>query len=825
VSVDRSIDVAVSTSLKDIRVNTADSYYYVSVTYDIAVENRGARVATGVVVDERFDLLGSTDDDVYSYYYINNGNYNYQSLYSETGFQLDFGDVAAGATETISLTLDLSYWVTVPVGGLEVAHRTAVTSNGFDRDISNNFDDGMVTFYDAAIEPTQTQGSADLSVALLSSTGGKFVGDDASYTLRVTNNGPDRAPAVRLNEYLSGLTSYDITVNGDQQVWSGNSSQQSVDLGDLAVGASADVTISGRTYSAGQGFSSSEVVSAVAVDPDESNNTLTQSRDVRTVAVSDADISLTGQSSNTQPAEGDTVSFQLTLTNKGPNVATSIVVKLDHSAGITLQSGSGVQGSFDPITGLWTVGNLNPDISRTFTITAKVNSLQGLFASAEVVGMSESDPDSTPDNGSSSEDDDVSLLSDYPFLLLTVPADDGRGAPVDSNIVLTFSESVQKGTGSIAIKTDDGATVAHYDVATSPNISISGNILTLDPSADLLYGTHYRVEIEAGSVRDLSGNAFAGTTSYDFTTGGVNTGLTGTAGDDRLQGTGGDDLFTPGLGNDSIDAGGGVDTVILPMFPNVFNLSENPAGHVFGTYGADTPYSLVLNNVEYARFGRPPSAGDTERFQTTLPLGELVSGAAQLQLGRLTDLYLAFFGRAPDVGGLEYWQERLLEEGRDFATISKDFAWSTEAQALFPLAASNREFVRTVYLNCFGRQPDAGGWDYWTGRLDGLGVTDLNDRGAFVGEVILGAYATTSGEEDRSLLTHRHEAAMYYVNRLSIMPVEGFDAAINTLLTRVTGDAATEDKAEDVIDHAFANPVTLTGIMTDQALLDSIWGA
>ena len=139
-------------------------------------------------------------------------------------------------------------------------------------------------------------------------------------------------------------------------------------------------------------------------------------------------------------------------------------------------------------------------------------------------------------------------------------------------------------------------------------------------------------------------------------------------------------------------------------------------------------------------------------------------------------------------------------------------------------AASNREFVQTVYLNSFGRQPDALGWDYWTDRLDGLGVTDLNDRGAFVGELILGAYAPTSGEEDRSLLTNRHEAAMYYVNRLSATPAEGFDTAINTLLARVTGDALTEDKAEDVIDHAFANPVTLSGIMNDQALLDSIWG-
>jgi len=194
-----------------------------------------------------------------------------------------------------------------------------------------------------------------------------------------------------------------------------------------------------------------------------------------------------------------------------------------------------------------------------------------------------------------------------------------------------------------------------------------------------------------------------------------------------------------------------------------------------------------------------------------------------LQLGRLTDLYLAFFGRAPDVGGLEYWQEQLLEKGRDFATISKDFAWSAEAQALYPIGGGNRSFVQTVYLNSFGRQPDAGGWDYWTGRLNGLGVTDLSDRGAFVGEVILGAYAPSSGAEDRALLINRHEAAMYYVNKLAVIPAEGFDTAINTLLARVTAVAATEDKAELVIDYAFDNPVTLTGVMNDPALLDSIW--
>ncbi len=297
--------------------------------------------------------------------------------------------------------------------------------------------------------------------------------------------------------------------------------------------------------------------------------------------------------------------------------------------------------------------------------------------------------------------------------------------------------------------------------------------------------------------------------------------LEGGRGADTLMGGAGHDTLAPGLGNDSVDGGAGTDTVLLPMFPNVFNLSERTPGQVSGSYAG---YSLNLNDVEFVQFGRPPSTEDPERFQTTLALGELVAGAAQLQLGRLTDLYLAFFGRAPDVGGLEYWQERLLEEGRDFATISRDFAWSTEAQALFPATGSNRDFVQTVYVNSFGRQPDASGWDYWTGRLDGLGVTDLNDRGVFVGEVILGAYAPSSGEEDRALLTHRHDAALYYVNKLAVDPAEGFDAAINALLARVTGNATTEDKAEAVIDYVFANPITLTGIMGNAALLDLIWG-
>ena len=98
------------------------------------------------------------------------------------------------------------------------------------------------------------------------------------------------------------------------------------------------------------------------------------------------------------------------------------------------------------------------------------------------------------------------------------PGDEATGAAIDANIVLTFSEAIALGTGNIVLKTAAGVTVATYSAATSTNLSISGSTLTINPTADLGYATGYSVEFAAGSIKDLVGNSYAGTTSYNFTT-------------------------------------------------------------------------------------------------------------------------------------------------------------------------------------------------------------------------------------------------------------------------------------------------------------------
>jgi len=100
------------------------------------------------------------------------------------------------------------------------------------------------------------------------------------------------------------------------------------------------------------------------------------------------------------------------------------------------------------------------------------------------------------------------------------PVDGGARADVATNITVTFSESVKAGSGLIEIHAGSatGALVESFDAATSTRLSFSTSKLTIDPTANLDYGKDYYVTFASGAVKDLAGNSYAGTTSYDFMT-------------------------------------------------------------------------------------------------------------------------------------------------------------------------------------------------------------------------------------------------------------------------------------------------------------------
>ncbi|MCF3568599.1 Ig-like domain-containing protein [Planktothrix agardhii 1807] len=92
------------------------------------------------------------------------------------------------------------------------------------------------------------------------------------------------------------------------------------------------------------------------------------------------------------------------------------------------------------------------------------------------------------------------------------PADNATGVAVGANLVVNFSEAIQKGTGNLVIKKLSDNSVVETIAVTAANVTVSGTQLTINPTADLGQGTDYYVEIANGAIKDIAGNNYAGIT-------------------------------------------------------------------------------------------------------------------------------------------------------------------------------------------------------------------------------------------------------------------------------------------------------------------------
>jgi hypothetical protein len=92
----------------------------------------------------------------------------------------------------------------------------------------------------------------------------------------------------------------------------------------------------------------------------------------------------------------------------------------------------------------------------------------------------------------------------------------------------------------------------------------------------------------------------------------------------------------------------------------------------------------------------------------------------QVAANSVSRLYAAYFLRAPDDDGLYYWWQRYLG-GTCLTDISEYFATSAEFVGTYG-NLGNPEFVRLVYVNVMGREPDAGGYTYWAQQTTFGGV-------------------------------------------------------------------------------------------------------
>src|SRR4029453_14320103 len=91
-----------------------------------------------------------------------------------------------------------------------------------------------------------------------------------------------------------------------------------------------------------------------------------------------ADLAVIKTVSNATPNVGDTVTFTVIVTNNGPDSATNVTVNNLLPLAPPFFSPPPAQGTYSPLTGLWTMGTITTAAPQTLAIQAQVVSSASL---------------------------------------------------------------------------------------------------------------------------------------------------------------------------------------------------------------------------------------------------------------------------------------------------------------------------------------------------------------------------------------------------------------------------------------------------------------
>ncbi|SHH61541.1 conserved repeat domain-containing protein, partial [Flavobacterium granuli] len=366
-----------------------------NVKFRIALNNAGPSDATGVVVN---DLLPS--GYTFVSYTSTSGLYN-----STSGNWTLSGSVINGKTEYLDIVAKVN-----PITGTANEYRNnaqVIASGQTDPDSIPN--DGLGD--DFSTVTTVPTALIDLSLTKSVDNISPSAGSNVVFTVRVSNAGPSTATGVQVRDVLPsgytivGATPSSGTYTNATGLWT---------IATIANGASAVLTVTATVNATGNYTNVAEIVAADQTDVNSTpgNNILTED-DQDQVTISRGplvDLSLTKSVNNNTPIVGENVTFRITISNAGPSEANGVVVTDKLPSGYSFVSSAPSVGTYNNISGSWTVGNLANAGTATLDITAKVLPTGNYNNIAEVTGANEVDSNSTPGNNDATENDQSEVV-------------------------------------------------------------------------------------------------------------------------------------------------------------------------------------------------------------------------------------------------------------------------------------------------------------------------------------------------------------------------------------------------------------------------------
>ena len=416
-------DLSVSKTVSDATPNVGDQ-----ITFTVTLSNQGADTATGVQVTDLLPagltFVSATPS---------------QGSYDNVSGMWTVGTVSPGVPQTLSIT------ATVVSPAAQTNTGTISDADQFDPNTGNN-----------TASATETpQQAADLLLIKSVSDATPNVGDQIVYTITVFDAGPDAATGVQVTDLLpAGLTfvsatpsqgSYD-NVSG---VWT---------VGTVSPGVSQTLSITATVVSPAAQTNTGTISDADQFDPNTGNNTASA-----TETPQQADLSVSKTVSDATPNVGDQITFTVTLSNQGADTATGVQVTDLLPAGLTFVSATPSQGSYDNVSGVWTVGTVSPGVPQTLSITATVVSPAAQTNNGTISDADQFDPNTGNNTASVTETPQQADLSLVKFVN-GQDADSPTGPHVAAGSTVTFTYVVTD-TGNVPVSgvvvRDDNGTPAN----------------------------------------------------------------------------------------------------------------------------------------------------------------------------------------------------------------------------------------------------------------------------------------------------------------------------------------------------------------------------
>ncbi len=303
--------VPLSADLSVSKADTADPIALGSnAIYNITVDNAGPDDASGVVLTDTLPA-GTT------FLFASFGCTYNAGPHTVT---CNLGNIVSGGSSNVIITV-------TPGSSGTITNTVSVTSGTADPNAGNNTASETTT-----VNPPQ----ADLSLAKLDSPDPITVGSTLTYTIIISNNGPDTATGVSLTDTLPADVNYQSASAGC--TYNAGPHTVTCNVGTINNGGSNNVVITVIPTVAGN-ITNSASVTATTTDPNAGNDTASAAT---TVDPLQADLLVT-KSDNLDPITiGDTLTYTITVTNNGPDTATGVSLTDTLPAGVNYQSSSAV---------------------------------------------------------------------------------------------------------------------------------------------------------------------------------------------------------------------------------------------------------------------------------------------------------------------------------------------------------------------------------------------------------------------------------------------------------------------------------------------------